>query len=137
MPGEAGEPVSLQDSREVEVRLPADREYVAALRAFVTALAAGSELSVDDVEDVQIALDESCALLLPHAQHGGELTVHVELAPAGLDVVVSVPAGPAAVPDRHGFSWTVLSAVADEMHVTSGGGTLAIRFGKYRDSLLR
>lgn len=121
----------------VEVRLPADREYVAALRAFVTALAAGSELSVDDVEDVQIALDESCALLLPHVQPDGHLTVHVELAPSGIDVVVSVPAGPGAIPDRFGFSWTVLSAVADEMNVTSGSGTLAIRFGKYRDSLLR
>jgi serine/threonine-protein kinase RsbW len=134
MRGEAGPPA---DGHEVEVRLPADREYVAPLRAFVTALAAGSELSVDDIEDVQIALDEACALLLPHAEPNGGLTVHLELSPAGVDVVVSVPAGPAAVPDRHGFSWTVLSAVADEMHVTSGSGTLAIRFGKYRDSLLR
>jgi serine/threonine-protein kinase RsbW len=117
--------------------LPADREYVAALRTFVTALAAESELSVDDVEDLQIALDESCALLLPHAQSGGQLSLHIELTPSGVDVVVSVPAGPAAAPDRDGFSWTVLNAVADEMHVTSGSGTLAIRFGKYRDSLLR
>jgi len=124
-------------SDQVEVRLPAAPEYVAALRTFVTALAAESELSVDDVEDMQIALDESCALLLPHAQPGGRLSVHVELAPSGMGVVVSVPAGPAAIPDRDGFSWTVLSAVADEMHVTSGSGTLAIRFGKYRDSLLR
>jgi serine/threonine-protein kinase RsbW len=134
MPGEAEPP---EDGHEVEVRLPADPEYVAALRAFVTALIAGSELSVDDVEDVQIALDEACALLLPHARADGRLRVHVELAAAGVDIVVSVPAGPAAVPDRHGFSWTVLSAVADEMHVTSGSGTLAIRFGKYRDPLLR
>ena len=133
MPDEPGPP----DGHQVEVRLPADPEYVAALRAFVTALVAGSELSVDDVEDVQIALDESCALLLPHAEAGGQLSVHVELAPAGVDVVVSVPAAPAAVPDRGGFSWTVLDAVADEMHMTSGSGTLAIRFGKYRDSLLR
>ena len=128
---------SPRDGHEIEVRVPADRDYVAALRAFVTALAAGSELSVDDIEDVQIAVDESCALLLPHATPDGRLTVHVELAAAGVDIVVSVPAGPAAVPDRQGFSWTVLDAVADEMHVTSGGGTLAIRFGKYRDSLLR
>jgi hypothetical protein len=49
----------------------------------------------------------------------------------------AVPAGAGAVPDRSGFSWTVLSAVADEMHVTSGGGTLAIRFTKFCDSLQR
>jgi serine/threonine-protein kinase RsbW len=122
---------------EVEVRLPADRDYVAALRAFVTALAAQSALTVDEVEDLQIAVDESCALVLPHARADGQLSVHIELADASVGVVVSVPAGADAVPDRNGFSWTVLSAVADEMHVTSGGGTLAIRFSKRCDSLLR
>ena len=126
-----------EESHQVEVRLPADRDYVAALRTFVTALAAQSELTVDEIEDLQIALDESCALVLPHAQPGGQLTVHVELAAVGVGVVVTVPARAHAVPDRSGFSWTVLSAVADEMHVTSGGGTLAIRFTKRCDSLQR
>jgi serine/threonine-protein kinase RsbW len=125
------------ESHTVEVRLPADRDYVAALRAFVTALAAHSDLTVDEIEDLQIAVDESCALLLPHAEPGGQLVTHVELAATGLAVVVSVSARADAVPDRSGFSWTVLSAVADEMHVTSGGGTLAIRFTKLCDSLLR
>ena len=122
---------------EVEVRLPADRDYVAALRAFVTALAARSTLTVDEIEDLQIAVDESCALVLPHAPPGGQLSVHVELTGAAVGVVVSVPAAADAIPDRSGFSWTVLSAIADEMHVTSGGGTLAIRFSKRCDSLLR
>jgi serine/threonine-protein kinase RsbW len=126
-----------EESHTVEVSLPADRDYVAALRAFVTALAAHSDLTVDEIEDLQIAVDEACALLLPHAEAGGQLAVHVELAAAGVAVVVSVPAGAGAVPDRSGFSWTVLSAVADEMHVTSGGGTLAIRFTKFCDSLQR
>jgi serine/threonine-protein kinase RsbW len=125
------------ESHTVEVRLPADRDYVAPLRAFVTALAAQSELTVDEIEDLQIAVDESCALLLPHAEPGGQLVMNVELAVTGLAVVVSVSARADAVPDRSGFSWTVLSAVADEMHVTSGGGTLAIRFTKLCDSLLR
>jgi len=133
----AGDPWP-EESHEVEVRLPADRNYVAALRAFVTALAAQSDLTIDEVEDLQIAVDESCALVLPHArQPGGQLTAHIELAMPSIEVVVSVPTGPDAIPDRTGFSWTVLSAVADEMHVTSGGGTLAIRFSKRRDSLLR
>jgi serine/threonine-protein kinase RsbW len=126
-----------EESRDVEVRLPADREYVAALRGFVTALAAQSQLTVDEIEDLQMAVDESCALVLPHSRLRGELSVHVELAPAAVGVVVSVAAASDAVPERSGFSWTVLSAIADEMHVTSGGGTLAIRFSKRRDSLLR
>jgi serine/threonine-protein kinase RsbW len=116
---------------EVDVRLPAEPGFVAALRALVTALAARSELSVDDIEDLQIAVDEACALALPHArQPGAQLCGHVEVMPASVDIVVSVPAGASVVPDRNGFSWTVLSGVADDMHVTAGGGTLAIRFSK-------
>jgi len=102
----AGDPWP-EESHEVEVRLPADRNYVAALRAFVTALAAQSDLTIDEVEDLQIAVDESCALVLPHArQPGGQLTAHIELAMPSIEVVVSVPTGPEAIPDRTGFSWT-------------------------------
>lgn len=123
---------------DVDVRLPADPGFVAALRGFATALAARSELTVEDIEDLRIAVDEACALVLPHArQPGGQLSVHLEVMPASVDFVVSVPAGASVVPDRGGFSWSVLSALADDMHVTSGGGALAIRFSEQCTSRLR
>jgi hypothetical protein len=61
----------------------------------------------------------------------------VDVAAASVRVIVSVPAGAIAEPDRGGFSRTVLSAMADEMHATSGGGTLAIRFSQQCPSRLR
>jgi serine/threonine-protein kinase RsbW len=111
---------------------------VGALRAFVSALAARPDLTVDDLEDLQIAVDESCALVLPHVREPrAQLSAHVELAAASVGVIVSVSAGANAVPDRGGSSWAVLSAVADDMHATSGGSTLAIRFSKPCPSRLR
>ena len=116
-------------SHDVDARLPADPGFVAALRALATALAARCDWTVDDIEDLQIGVDEACALVLPHArQPGGQLSVHLQVMPASADIVVSVPADASVVPDRSGFSWTVLSAVTDHMHMTSGAGSLAIRF---------
>ena len=125
------------ERHEIDVRLPADPNYVAALRAFVTTLAAQHDLTVDEIEDLQIAVDEACALVLPHAERGGRLAAQIELEAGSVNVVVSVPAPPGALPDRSGFSWTVLSAVADEMHVTVDGGALAIHFNKRCDPLHR
>lgn len=125
-------------SHDVDARLPADPGFVAALRALATALAARCDWTVDDIEDLQIGVDEACALVLPHArQPGGQLSVHLQVMPASADIVVSVPADASVVPDRSGFSWTVLSAVTDHMHMTSGAGSLAIRFSQHCTSRLR
>jgi serine/threonine-protein kinase RsbW len=120
---------------QVELRVPADGRFVAALRSLATALGAQCDLTVDEIEDLQIAVDESCALLLPHVQHRGEwLTARFTLAPRTVDFVASVPAA-AAAPDRTGFPWAVLSAVAERLEVTSTDGQLAIGFTVRREAL--
>ncbi len=123
------------DRHEVELRLPADRRFVAALRSLTSTLAAQCDLTVDEIEDLQIAVDEASALLLPHArQPEAWLSARFGLAMGCLDVVASVPARPDAAPDRTGFSWTVLSALADRLEVTSSEGVLAIGITKQREA---
>jgi serine/threonine-protein kinase RsbW len=120
---------------QVELRVPADVRFVAALRSLATALGAQCDLTVDEIEDLQIAVDESCALLLPHVQHRDEwLTARFTLAAGTVDFVASVPAM-AAAPDRTGFPWAVLSAVAERLEVTSADGQLAIGFTVRREAL--
>lgn len=124
-----------EERDHVELRVPADGRFVAALRSLATALGAQCDLTVDEIEDLQIAVDESCALLLPHVQHPGEwLTARFSLAPRTVDFVASVPAE-AAAPDRTGFPWAVLSAVAEGLEVTSADGQLAIGFTVRREAL--
>ena len=124
-----------RDQDGVEVRLPAERRFVAALRSLSSSLAAQCDLTVDEIEDLQIAVDEACALLLPHAlQPGASLTARFGLGAGCLDVVASVPAAPHADPDRTGFSWTVLTALADRLEVTSAEGALTIAITKQRET---
>ena len=68
------------DQDEVTVRVPALRRYVSAVRSMTTALAAQCDLTVDEIEDVQMAIDEACALLLPHVERSRpwlEVTYHL------------------------------------------------------------
>lgn len=120
--------------QDVEIRMPADKGYVAALRSLSTALAAKCDLTVDEIEDLQIAVDEAAALVLPHARPDGWLLACFALHEGSLDVVVSVPAPQHAEPDRTGFSWTVLTALADRLDVTSADGQLAIGLTVQRET---
>ncbi len=119
-------------SRSAELRVPAERAFVATLRTLSAGLAARCDLLVDEIEDFRIAVDEACALLLPHARPDSSLTARFELAPGRLEVEVAVPADASADPDRSGFAWAVLNALADRAEVRSEAGELIIALHKQR-----
>lgn len=126
---------AIVDSDVVDVRVPASGEYVATLRLTATSLAARCDLTVDDIDDLVLAVDEACSLLLPHAQAGTSLTARFRLASGSLAVTTRVqsPDASAASPDRSGFAWSVLSALATDVQVSSDAGELAITVNKRRE----
>ena len=58
----------------VELRLPAEPAYLSVLRTATAGLAARLDFTLDEIEDLRIAVDEACALLLPDAVAGEPLT---------------------------------------------------------------
>ncbi len=121
-------------TNDVELRVPADATFVAVLRSLTAGLAARCDLTLDEIEDLRLAVDEACALLLPLAGPDTSMTTRFALHPDHLDLSISVPAEPDAAPDRGGFGWTVLCALADEVHVSSRGKELVIAVAKRRAS---
>lgn len=99
----------------VRIRLPADSGYLSVLRTATAGLAARLDFTLDEIEDLRIAVDEACAMLLPQAIAGAQLTCSFRLDPATLEVVVTIPTTDGALPMRDTFSWTVLSALAGEV----------------------
>ena len=99
----------------VEIRLPADSAYLAVLRTATAGLAARLDFTLDEIEDLRIAVDEASAMLLPAALPGSQLTCRFLLTPDQLEVLVQVPTRDAEVPARDTFSWTVLTALAGEV----------------------
>lgn len=116
----------------IELRIPATSEFVGSVRSLTTFLAAKCGLTLDDIEDLQIAVDEACALLLPHARPGAGITARFALARSWFEVSVSVPADADAQPDRSTFSWSALVGMTDRVSVTHDG-ELAICLAKQRE----
>jgi serine/threonine-protein kinase RsbW len=128
---------SRPDGDAVEVRTPADVVYVSTLRLTAASLAARCELTIDDIEDLRLAVDEACALLLPLAANGTSLDARFELADGRLAVTTSVHSAPGAEPDRSGFAWTVLGALASSVDVSTGAGRVSITVTKAREAAPR
>ncbi|WP_405061039.1 anti-sigma regulatory factor [Kribbella sp. NBC_01505] len=112
-------------SAEVRLSIPADGAYIAVPRSVVGNLAARNDFTVDAIDDLRIAVDEACSLLLPQATDG-VLDCVFEIAPPQLTVRTSavVPAG--WTPDTTSFGWTVLTALVETAAVETIDGRLTI-----------
>ena len=113
---------------DVELRLPADGVYASVLRTTTAALAARLDFTIDDIEDLRIAVAEAGALVLPMADPGASLTAHFELGRGTMTVEVSTDAMDNPEPELESFAWQVLDTLATDALVTSEGGVFRVRF---------
>ena len=113
--------------------VPADGSYLAVLRTATAGLAARLQFTLDEIEDLRIAVDEACAILLSVAPAQTEVTSQFEVTDSALSIDVSVPAsGRATLPGGNSFSWQVLTALAGEVSARTDNGRAAIRLTKRR-----
>jgi len=118
----------------VELTVPASAAYVSVVRTVTASLAARRDFTIEEIDDLRIAVDEASALLLPHAGEGA-LSASFGGADNTLVIEVSVPLPPddtAAEPDQTSFAWMVLAALADEVTSTVRADRLALTLTKAR-----
>ncbi len=99
----------------VEVRMPAASAYLSVLRTASAGLAARLDFTLDEIEDLRIAVDEACAMLLSGAVPGSDLECEFELSADLMRVSVTVPTLDGQEPSRDTFAWTVLTALAGQV----------------------
>jgi serine/threonine-protein kinase RsbW len=117
----------------VVLAVPAAGAYLGVLRTATAGLAARLQFTLDEIEDLRIAVDEACAMLLPIATPDAELSCRFTVTDDALMVETSVPttfSGPKLPAES--FSWQVLSALADNVDAVVNGGQAAIRLTKRR-----
>lgn len=115
----------------VRLTVPATAAHLSLLRTLVGYYAGRERFTIDQVDDLKMAVDEAAVQLLRHS--AGEV-VRLELAPVGAGVVARVSAEVAhdrPVVDRGSFAWTILQALADELDVEREGAQAAIVLGKH------
>ena len=66
---------------DVELRIPADSAFLSVLRTATAGLAARLDFTLDDIEDLRIAVDEACAIVLPQARPESDLSCTFFLSP--------------------------------------------------------
>ncbi len=117
----------------VLLAVPATGAYLGVLRTATAGLAARLHFTLDEIEDLRIAVDEACAILLVLAAPGAELCCRFTVTDATLTVEAAVSAGPAArLPSDEAFAWQVLNALTDEVSAEATSDRVAIQLTKRR-----
>jgi serine/threonine-protein kinase RsbW len=104
---------------DVELRLPADSAYVSVLRTTSAGLAARLDFTLDDIEDLRMAVGEASALVLPVADPGSDLQCRFYMRPGELTIAVAVPCANPVPPDEDTFAWQVLTTLATKASATT------------------
>lgn len=129
----------------VELTIPADAAYVAVLRTVTATLAARRDFTIEEIDDLRIAVDEASSLLLPQGGPDSQLTASFDGGSDSLSVRVSISAavavgesgtetGEQAHVDETSFAWMVLAAVADDVRTERVGDQVAVVLAKTRSS---
>ncbi len=105
----------VHDTAEIDITVPAEGAYLAVLRTAAAGLAARLNFTLDDIEDLRIAVDEACSILLAQAMPDSRLTCAFHMTADSVTVRAGVRAVNPRVPSRDGFAWTVLSALASRV----------------------
>jgi serine/threonine-protein kinase RsbW len=120
-PGADGSPRA-----DVEVRVPADSAYVSVLRTTTAGLAARLDFTLDDIEDLRMAVGEASAIVLDAATPGADLTARFWLGQRTLTVRVEAPGTGSTLEQEDEFAWQVLTTLADEATTETVAGIYAI-----------
>ncbi len=132
-----GQPRGSQTAERAEVVLsvPADSLYLSVVRTAAAGLGARLDFTLDDIEDLRIAVDEACALLLKQARADSTVQVSFGLQPNALRVRASATCDRPMVPSSEGFSWTVLAALTSSLDMEVVGSDLVITLARVRGGI--
>jgi len=126
-----------QGADVVLLAVPASGAWLGVLRTATASLASRLQFTLDEIEDLRIAVDEACAILLALASLDGVLSCRFTVTSDALTVDASVPVdNPSSVrlPSGESFAWQVLSALADDVAAKIENGLVSITLTKRRPS---
>lgn len=99
---------------DVELRVPADPAYLTVIRTATAGLATRLDLTIDEIDDLRIAVDEACSLLLAGRAHPAR-TLNATFTVDTTSIVVRIGGPAESVPERSSFAWAVLGALAGDV----------------------
>jgi serine/threonine-protein kinase RsbW len=123
------------NGEEVRLAVPALPEYVRLARLTAAGLASRLGFSFDEVEDLRIAVDELCYLLVGPDGRDGTITLRFAMDGSGLRVVGEGREDPSVGSEFAELSEQILAAIVDDYQVTRDGGTVTFRMTRNRQAV--
>ena len=110
----------------VALHLPAEPGYAVLARTLAASIAARCDLAYDRVEDVRLAIDEAFNQVVLNAPADAEIICTFIEEVGALEFMVQCRTLLEDALPTNTFSWTVLSALADELHTSNIDGVLTV-----------
>ena len=125
---------------QIRLSVPAHGAFLGLIRTTSAAVAARLDLTIDEIEDLRIAVDEAAAILLGDAGTSEGLSDRSVDVTFGLDpdtfiISLSADTGATSAPDQTGFGWTVLSALVGSVRADHRDGRTTIVLSHRRRAL--
>jgi serine/threonine-protein kinase RsbW len=126
--------LSIDTSRDVHLVVPASAEYLRLVRLTAAGLASRMGFTFDEVEDLRIAVDELCFLLVGDGEMDRTMELRYSSGEGSISIVghTRLPGPP---PEPNELSEQILSALVDEHEVTAGGDEVSFRLLKRREEV--
>lgn len=117
---------TLRARPDVELRLPAEGAFASVLRTLTASLAARLDFTLDDIEDLRIAVSEAAAMVLAQADHGVDLVCQFRMDPGELTLDVATTSASPTPLDYDNFGWQVLTTLTTDARVEAVPGRYAV-----------
>ena len=117
----------------VTLTIPADGAYLSILRTATAGVAARLDFTLDGIEDLRMAVDEACALLLPQSKEDSNLRCAFDVGESSLTIAVTAESSSPKPPRRDGFAWTVLTALTTDVDATVDGSSVTLKLTRERE----
>lgn len=121
----------------VEIRLAARLENLAVLRTLMVAVGTFSDLDLDAVADLRLAVDEACTQLIRSATPDATLVVVVDPRDDAVVVHASTTCQTDEVITEGSFSWHVISSLIDDLQTFPDGRVFGITMTTRRAGVSR
>jgi serine/threonine-protein kinase RsbW len=119
------------DDSPVRLVIPAHARFLRLARLTAAGIAGDSGFGLEAIEDLRVAVDEVCAILIEGAAENAELELVYRSTPDGLVIEGSCP-NPGTEPDLHPVARELLAMTADDYSVYGAGDVVSFRLLKRR-----
>ena len=120
----------------VRVEFPADTMNMVIARTVAAAMAARADLTVDQIEDVRLAMDEATAHAIKVAVPGSRVLCDLWTQDRTVHAIVECKIGQSPAPDPDPFAWTVLTALVNTAHLDVKDRTIQVQWSLTSDHSL-